>query len=148
MTRRKTAVNAESAQDPENPVQPQEQQADVPASGDPASTAAPEAGKTKWNSRIGGGWGDFEAGVRLNEDHRNRRMTIKFDEKPSEEVRKLMKDEYGYRFDGENQLWYKRINPATARQAREEAEELAFQVANLIRHEKGLEQKESFSIGM
>jgi hypothetical protein len=38
----------------------------------------------------------------------------------------------------------KRINPPTARQSREEAEELAFQVANMIRQEKGLEQKKSF----
>ncbi len=135
----------ESAQEAGDVTQPQ---ADSPPADAPGSSAEPEAGKPRWNSRIGGGWGDFEAGVRLNEDHRNRRMTIKFDEKPSEEVRQIMKREYGYTFDGENQLWYKRINPATARQAREEAEELAFQVANMIRQEKGLEQKQSFSIGM
>ena len=137
------AKKDESAQETEVVTQPET--GSPPA--DPSS-AAPEAGKTQWNSRIGGGWGDFEAGVRLNEDHQNRRMTIKFDEKPSEEVRKLMKEEFGYRFDGENQLWYKRINLPTARQSREEAEELAFQVANMIRQEKGLEQKESFSISM
>ena len=137
------AKKAESAQEAEAVTQPE---ADSP----PAhpSSATPDAGKTKWNSRISGGWGDFEAGVHLNEDHRNRRMTIKFNEKPSEEVRKVMKEEYGYRFDGENQLWYKRINPPTARQSREEAEEVAFQVANMTRQEKGLEQKQSFSIGM
>ena len=43
-------------------------------------------------------------------------MTIRFDEKPSEAVRKLVKEEHSYRFDGEDKVWYKRINPAQARQ--------------------------------
>lgn len=113
---------AGSAQESEDAAQPQ---ADSPPPNTPGSDEAPGAGTGQWSWRVGGGWGDFEAGVRLNEEHRNRRMTIRFDEKPPEAVRTMMKEEYGYRFDGENQLWYQRINPPTARQAREEAEELA-----------------------
>jgi hypothetical protein len=152
---------AQPAQDAENPAQPQTElpatgapganetpSVDSPAADAPAANEAPEAGKSQWGSRIGGGWTDAEAGVHLNEDHRNRRMTIQFDEKPPEAVRKLMKEESGYRFDGENQLWYKRINLPTARQSREEAEAMAFQVANMIRQERGLEQKTSFLLGM
>jgi hypothetical protein len=123
-------------------------QADSPSAEAGDSAAAPDASKSQWSGRIGGGWGDFEAGVHLNEDHQNRRMTIRFDEKPSDDVRTVLKKDHGYQFDGENQLWYKRVNPATARQSRTEAEELAFQVANMIRQEKGLEQKQSFHIGM
>ena len=76
-------------------------------------------------------------------------MTIKFDKKPSEEVRALMKGEqHGYRFDGEDEVWYKKISPAKPRQSRQEAEDLAFQAANIIRAEKGLEPKKAFSLGM
>ncbi len=76
-------------------------------------------------------------------------MTIKFDEKPSEEVRALMKGEqYGFRFDGEDELWYKKVSPAKPRQCRQEAEDLASQAANLIRAEKGLEPKKAFALGM
>ncbi len=123
---------------------------ETPAAGEmspPAGELSPAA-TSSWNTRIGGGWTDAEVGVHLNEDHRNRRTTIKFDEKPSEAIRKLIKEEHGYRFDGENQLWYKRMNPATARQHRTEAEQVAFEVANLIRQERGLAQKSTFSIAV
>jgi len=102
----------------------------------------------KWVTQFGS-WGDYEAGVRLVEDRQNRRMVITFEEKPSEPVRTLMKSEqYGYRFDPQDKDWYKPINPAKPRQAREEAEDLVLQVTNLIRQEKGLEPRKSFSIAM
>ena len=76
-------------------------------------------------------------------------MTIKFDEKPSEQVRALMKGEpYGFRFDGEDEVWYKKISQAKSRQSHQEAEELAFKAANIIRQEKGLEPKKAFALGM
>jgi len=60
----------------------------------------------------------------------------------------MKSERYGYRFDSEDQVWYKKINPAKARQARNEADQLGFTVANMIRHEKGLEQKTAFNLGM
>jgi hypothetical protein len=126
---------AESPDESENAAQPQ---AD--------SSSASDTGRSQWSSRIGGGWTDAEAGVHLNEDHPNHRMTIKFDEKPSEAVRNVMKKEHGYRFDDEDQLWWKLVNFAKPRQTRQEAEDVAFQVATMIREETGLEQKKSFSL--
>ena len=114
----------------------------------PPAGEAPQDGRAAWSTRIVGIWTDVEAGVHLREDQTNRRMTIQFDEKPQEGVRRLLKEEHGYRFDGENKLWYKRINPAAARQYRDEAEQLAFEAANLVRQERGLEQKSSFSLGV
>jgi hypothetical protein len=127
-----------SPQDP--PAQPHE-------SASPGDEAA-DAPRSPWQSRFGS-WSDDDAGVRLIEDRQNRRMTIKFVEKPPEAVRSAMKDpEYGYRFDGEELVWYKKINAAKPIQARQEAEELAFKVANMIREEKGMEQKKSFAIAL
>ena len=137
---RKTAP----AQEGQEVTQPQ---ADVPPTDAPGSAEAPQEHKSKWLARFPS-WIDPEAGVRLIEDRQNRRMTVKFDEKPEEKVRKVMKEELRWRFDDENQLWYKKMNPATPRQDREEAEQLAFTVANMIREEKGLPQKQSFSLGM
>ena len=57
-------------------------------------------------------------------------------------------EQYGYRFDGEDEVWYKKISQAKPRQSRQEAEELAFQAANMIREEKGLEPKKAFALGM
>lgn len=141
MTRTK---RAESTQETEEVTQPQ---TDAPSADAPGSSAATEAGKSQWTGRIGGGWTDAEAGVHLNEDHANHRLTIKFEEKPSEAIRNVMKKDHGYQFDGEDQLWWKRVNFAKARQVRIEAENVAFQVANMIREERGLEQKQSFSLG-
>jgi hypothetical protein len=138
------ARKAESAQEPGDAAQPE---ANSPPAGAPGSDEGVEEHKSKWLARFPA-WLDADAGVHLIEDRQNRRMTIKFDEKPAAPVREVMKVEYGYRFDGENQLWYKKMNPATPRQDREEAEQLAFTVANMIREERGLEQKQSFSIGM
>jgi hypothetical protein len=147
---RKRKAPQPAAQPPQaEPTAPAETPQDTPAEHDAASAAADasRAPRSKWVSRFGS-WADHEAGVYLTEDRQNRLMTIRFNEKPPEAVRKLMKEESGYRFDGEDQVWYKRISPASARQSREEAEELAFKAANLIRQENGLEAKKSFQLGM
>lgn len=74
-------------------------------------------------------------------------MTIQFDEKPSEAVRAVLKSpDYGYRFDPEGKVWYKPINQAKPLQSRQEAEQLALEVTNIIRQEKGLEPRQSFAI--
>jgi hypothetical protein len=107
-----------------------------PAASEGQAADAPK--KSKWAPRFGS-FGDFGAGVHLIEDRQNRRMTIQFQEKPSEAVRALMKgEEYGFKFDAGDQVWYKRIDPAKPRQSREEAEELAYLVAKMVREEKGL----------
>ncbi len=57
-------------------------------------------------------------------------------------------EQYGFRFDGEDEVWYKKIGQAKPRQSRQEAEDLAFQAANMIREEKGLGPKKAFALGM
>ena len=145
MARRKPA---EQGEEPVNPAEQQAPQAEGQAAGAGETPDAAPARKSTWLARFGS-WSDYEAGVHLIEDRQNRRMTIKFDEKPSEKVRALMKGEqHGYRFDGEDEVWYKKISPAKPRQSRQEAEDLAFQSANMIREEKGLEPKKAFGLGM
>jgi hypothetical protein len=119
-----------------------------PAADASPASEAPAAERKAWTGRVGGGWTDAQAGVHVIEDHPNRRMTIKFDEKPSEAVRSVLKKEYSYQFDYEDQLWWKKVNFAKPRQARQEAEDAGFQVANMIRQEKGLEPKQSFNLGL
>jgi hypothetical protein len=149
MSRKREAANPAAQAPQAQATAPAEAQQDAPAGQDaaPAPTDAGEPHRSKWLARFSS-WGDHEAGVNLTEDRQNRRMTIRFDEKPSDAVRTLLKEEHGYRFDGEDQVWYKPINPAKARQGRSEAEELAFQAANLVRQDKGLEPKKAFLIGM
>jgi hypothetical protein len=114
-------------------------------SGDAPPVTDPDASKSKWVPRFGS-FGDYEAGVHLVEDRENKRMLIKFDEKPSEQVRTLLKSpEYGYRFDGAEQVWYKFISQARPRQSRREADDLFLKVANMIREEKGLEPRAAVS---
>ncbi len=95
-----------------------------------------------------GEWTDFETNVGLTEDRQNNRMLIRFGEKPSEAVRTLLKQEYGYKFDPDDQVWYKRIDKAKPRQTRDEAQELAFKVGDMVREEKGLEPKWSAGRGI
>lgn len=145
MARRKTA---EQGDEPVNPGEQQAPQAEAQVAAAGENPDASPARKSNWVTRFGS-WSDYEAGVHLIEDRQNRRMMIKFDEKPSGEVRSLMKGEqYGFRFDGEDEVWYKKISQAKPRQSRQEAEDLAFQAANMIREEKGLEPKKAFALGM
>ncbi len=142
MTRRKTA---EQGDDPNN----QAEQKEPLAEGEvPNEVAAAAQKKRTWLARFPA-WTDAEAGVHLVEDRQNRRLTIKFDEKPSAAVRGVMKaDQYGFRFDGEDEVWYKKIGQAKERQSHQEAEALALLVANMIREEKRLEPKKAFALGM
>jgi hypothetical protein len=137
----------ELGEDINNPVQPQDQQAEGSATDAPGTGEPPQAGKSKWVARFGS-FGDYQAGVRVIEDRENHLMTIKFNEKPSQAVRDVMKSkEHGFQFDPEEQVWYKKISAARPAQSRKEADDLAFTVANMIRAEKGLEQKPAFSLG-
>jgi hypothetical protein len=124
------------------PIEPQDA---LPANEPPASSESQsEEGqkKRKWAPQFNN-FGDYEAGVRVIEDRPNKRMTIQFAEKPSAEVLAVMKSkEYGYSYDIEDKLWYKRINPAKPRQSRAEADELFLKVDNMVREEKGLPPRE------
>jgi hypothetical protein len=132
-----------------DPVAPVEARQESPPGQDTAPAGdAGEPRRSKWLPRFDS-WGDHEAGVTILEDRANRRMVVKFDDKPSKDVRDVMKGEpYSFKFDDQEQLWYKKFTPATARQARTEADQLGFTVANMIRQEKGLEQKPAFGLGM
>ena len=109
------------------------------------SHAAGEKRKSAWIKNFGS-FTDNLAGVSLSEDRENHIMVIKFDQKPSDEVRAALKAEpYGFRFNPDTQAWYKRISPATPAQSRREAQDVAFEVANLIRGERGVELHTSFA---
>ena len=143
MAKRKNNEAEETA-----PIEPQDA---LPAN-EPAARSESQAEegpkKSKWLPRFGS-FGDYQAGVRLIEDRENRRMTIKFEEKPSDAVRAVLKSEdYGYRFDGEDQVWYKFINPAKQRQTRTEADELVLKVADMLREEKGLPKRMASEMAM
>jgi hypothetical protein len=150
MARKREAAQSAEQAPQGDPIPPAEARQDEPAGHETPPTAADaaEARRSKWLPRFDS-WGDHEAGVVVLEDRQNRRMVVKFDDKPSEAVREVMKGEpYGFRFDPDEQLWYKKFSPGIARQARTEADQLGFTVANIIRQEKGLEQKQAFGLGM
>jgi hypothetical protein len=140
MSRNKsTQAAAEATTEPQdNPTTPTDAGTE-PAAGE---QQAVDAGKSKWISRFGS-FGDYQAGVRMIEDRQNKRMTIQFQDKPSDAVRAVLKSkEHGFRYDPNDKLWYKPIDQAKHIQSRQEADELVFKVANMIRTEKGLEPKD------
>lgn len=81
--------------------------------------------------------GDYVAGVRLFEKHRDRQMAIKFEEKPHQAVLDRMK-EAGYRWNSRDIMWVKPFEADTAMTTRIEAERLYHEVRDMIRQEKGL----------
>jgi hypothetical protein len=82
--------------------------------------------------------GDYEAGVRLFENRRERLMVIKFEKKPGGEVLDRMKDA-GFRWNPRDQVWVHPIHPEYARRIRIEAERVYQDVRQMVRQEKGLE---------
>ena len=82
--------------------------------------------------------GDYEAGVRLFENRRERLMVIKFEKKPGGDVLDRMKDA-GFRWNPRDQVWVHPIHPEFARRIRIEAERVYQDVRQMVRQEKGLE---------
>ena len=80
---------------------------------------------------------DHEAGVGLLEDRRFRQMQIRFREKPSDEVRRVIR-EAGYQWRSQDQAWTKQIDPDAAWRTRAEATALFDRVAGMVRDEMGL----------
>lgn len=81
--------------------------------------------------------GDYQAGVRLFENRRERLMVIKFEQKPSSDVLTRMKDG-GFRWNPRDQVWVHPIYQEQARQIRIEAERTYQDVCQMIRQERGL----------
>ncbi len=157
MSKRRTADATETASDQsipssENPTPPvadagqpaaaaaqQSETQSTPPDTAADSHAAGEKRKTTWVKNFGS-FTDNLAGVSLNEDRENHLMSISFVNKPSDAVRTLLKGEpYAFRYDPDSKVWYKRISQVTPAQSRREAQDLAFEVANIIRGEKGFE---------
>jgi hypothetical protein len=80
---------------------------------------------------------DVLAGVHLAESRRFRRSEISFDEKPSQPVIDKLK-ESGFRWNGQDRLWAKRIDAPSALQDRIDAERTYQDVAKMIREERGI----------
>lgn len=80
---------------------------------------------------------DAAAGVRLLEDRRFKQVQLKFAEKPSEDVRRAVR-EGGFRWLQEEGVWAKQIDPDKGWQTRADAEALFERVAARIREEKGV----------
>ena len=81
--------------------------------------------------------GDYEAGVRLFENRRERLMVIKFEKKPGGDVLDRMKDA-GFRWNPRDQVWVQPIHPEFARRIRIEAERVYQDVRQMVRQERGL----------
>ena len=89
--------------------------------------------------------GDYEAGVRLFENRRERLMVIKFEKKPGGDVLDRMKDA-GFRWNPRDQVWVHPIHPEFARRIRIEAERVYQDVRQMVRQEKGLETSQEIPI--
>jgi len=79
---------------------------------------------------------DLVAGVRLQEDKRYRQMQLKFDSKPTDEVRQAVRDA-GFQWRSQEQVWSKQIDPDQGWRTRAAAETVFEQVTALIRAEQG-----------
>ena len=80
---------------------------------------------------------DRVAGVKLLEHHHPFLSVIRFEEKPSEPVRKKM-HEAGFKWVGENKEWVRPINFESRVQDRLIADRTFDEVAETIRKEKGI----------
>lgn len=105
---------------------------------------ADEAQK-KATAHLQGYWRDNEAGVRIEEDRKNRLTTILFREDPPEAATDRLADA-GYKRDGDDRVYSKKIDGMRAYQHREEAEQLVLDVTNDVREAKGLPPRESYYI--
>jgi hypothetical protein len=105
------------------------------------ATAMPEEYKPKWIDRFAE-YVDTEAGVKLRKDRKNGLSTIAFRDAPSQAVLDLL-DAHGYQFDQEFGVFAKKVSELRPVESRTESAHLAFDAANIIRGEKGLERKMS-----
>ena len=104
--------------------------------GEPSHVAAHRPGGPRVPSPFGHRQ-DAVAGVRLLEDRRFRQVQLKFADKPSDAVRRVV-SEAGFRWLQGEQAWAKQIDRENGWQTRALAEEVFGRVVALIREEKGL----------
>lgn len=77
------------------------------------------------------------ARMRLFRSNRFQQMQIRFDEKPSDEVREFLHQE-GWRWRGQETGWTRQLDKEAKWRTQADAERLFKEVANAIRAEKGL----------
>jgi hypothetical protein len=77
---------------------------------------------------------DAQTGVTMLEDRQLRRMQLKFDMKPSDEVRLALR-EAGFRWKSQHQMWEIAIDKEQSWTARAKADKVFQQVTGMIRQE-------------
>jgi hypothetical protein len=88
---------------------------------------------------------DNLAGVRLFESRQDRRVAIRFDDKPSQAVIDRMK-EAGYRWKAADKIWAHPVYPDSAMTTRIDAEYLYQEVCQMIRAEKGIAKEQGSGV--
>ena len=139
MARRKTATRSQTieaeAPTPEmvpSPPAPADGERDRPESGREVDTDMPrDYGPNPFGIR-----GDRVAGVMLAEDRRFRQMQLRFDVKPSDDIRKAV-GEAGFQWRAAEKVWSKQIDPAEGWRTRVEAQELYEHIREILRAERG-----------
>ncbi len=109
----------------------------VPTPNAPSRRAEGDGEEKAWKPLFG--WrGDHEAGVKLQEDRRFKQVRISFADRPSDDVRRVVRDA-GFQWRSQDQAWTRQIDPDKAWRTRAEAEALYDRVTAMIRAERGLE---------
>lgn len=108
----------------------------TPEAAEPPATTEPETPAKSYGPNPFGIRADVVAGVRLQEDKRYRQMQLKFDARPSDEVRHAVR-EAGFQWRTHEQVWSKPIDRDQGWRTRAGAEELFDRVTTLIRTEHG-----------
>lgn len=80
---------------------------------------------------------DYAAGVTLQEDRAYRQIQLKFDDKPSDPVRAVLRAA-GFTWHRERQVWQAGIEREAPWKARNTAEKVFEQVTAMIREERGI----------
>jgi hypothetical protein len=115
-----------------------------PVAGTTASPGEAEAYKPVWKDRFEE-WVDTQAGVKLRLDRKNGLTTLAYRDQPPADVIELL-DSRGFTFDEELGVFAKKVSDMRPVESRQEAQHLAYDTANIIRAEKGLERKTSYYI--
>ena len=142
MARRKLKTETPEPTSGDTPIEPAvvTEAVDVSTSADPVAetpaTTDQETAATPYGPNPFGIRADVVAGVRLQEDKRYRQMQLKFDARPSDEVRQAVRDA-GFQWRSQEQVWSKRIDPDQGWRTRAGAEDLFDRVTTLIRTEHG-----------
>ena len=99
--------------------------------------------KLKWLDRFEV-YVDDDAGVKVREDRKNKRMTIALRSEPPADVTDMLRDGEWIEDCKQHNTWHKHIDDMRPGDPRDEARRLAFKAANLIRAEEGLPLKRSY----